>query len=280
MKFKLRLQAKVLLVLLGALFLIQGGIVANLSLQVRSNAVENSRALTKEAARRSVLDIEQLLANVSDSVHTAARILETMDRMTPDARNVAMNTVKQLLELTPIATSIWVVFEPDAFDGKDIEFADKDGYLAKGRFEFTFLRSSGAIIRSFDNTEESFTEDWYVASLHSGQTLLSEPNYYSYTEDEKDALYIVGYSVPIKIDGKTVGVVGSDLDLTDIQELTASLATTPKSFAVLFSNAGLQIYHPNPKRIGQNLRDSAQRQLKTLEETLTAIASGRELATD
>ncbi|NLL37752.1 MAG: methyl-accepting chemotaxis protein [Fretibacterium sp.] len=280
MKFKLRLQAKVLLFLLGALFLIQGGIVANLSLQVRSNAVENSKAITKEAARRSTLDLEKLLASVSSSVHTAAQLMEMIDPTTPDARNVVMGMVKHLFEITPAAVSAWVVFEPNAFDGKDIEFAGKDGYLEKGRFEFTFLRSGGAITRTFDNTEESFAEDWYVASLHSGQTLLCEPSYYSYTEDEKDALYVVDYSVPIKVNGKTVGVVGFDIDLSSIQKQVASLTTTSKSFAVLFSNSGLQIYHPNPKRIGQNLRDSAQGQLKTLEETLTAIAAGRELATD
>ncbi|NLL37944.1 MAG: methyl-accepting chemotaxis protein, partial [Fretibacterium sp.] len=280
MKFKLRLQAKVLLLLLGALFLIQGGIVAHLSWKVRSNAVENSRAITREAARRSALDLEKQFVSVSGSVHTAAQLMGMMDRTTPDARNVGMNIVKHLLEMTPEAASIWVVFEPNAFDGRDLEFAGKDGYLKTGRFEFTFLRSGGTITRTFDNTEESFTEDWYLASLHSGQTVLSEPNHYSYTGNEKDALYVVEYTVPIKIDGKTVGVVGCDINLSDIQKLTASLKTTPNSFAVLFSNAGLRVYHPDPKRIGQNLKDTEGGKLVAIDKTLDAITAGKELETD
>lgn len=32
----------------------------------------------------------------------------------------------------PLALSTWIVFEPDAFDGKDGSFASRDGYKERG----------------------------------------------------------------------------------------------------------------------------------------------------
>ena len=62
---------------------------------------------------------------------------------------------------------------------------------------------------------------------------------------------MVTLAVPILVRGKAVGVVGVDLDLENLQQITENLKIYETGFGRLLSHQGMVVTHPNRKRVGQ-----------------------------
>ncbi len=276
MKIRLKLQARQLLTLLGALLVIQGALVAYVAWKVRSDAIAEAQVTIRTAAELSATEIERELGFTLSAARTLARSLEGMDRGAEGARASALGMVRHILEEAPGTLCSWVVFEPDAFDGRDAEFIGREGFNERGRFEGTFVRQGGEIVRTYDTTEEILADDeegmWYLGSLRSGRERLEPPYSYSYTGRAEDTHFITGFTVPIRIGGKVAGVAGLDIDVSEIQSLASEMHVTANDYSTLFSNDGLIIYHPDPEMAGKNLKEISRG--KDAVALLQAIAEG------
>lgn len=103
--------------------------------QAGASAREDARAVARRAGRRRSPGW-RISGRPGAPLRALSQALEGMDHA-HSPENPAegpWKMVRQVLEITPGALSAWVVYEPDAFDGKDRQHVGMNGFGEKGRF--------------------------------------------------------------------------------------------------------------------------------------------------
>ena len=150
-------------------------------------------------------------------------------------------SLKTAFERNDKVLGIWLAFEPDGLDGKDSEFVNDAARQSNeaGRFATYWSRSGGASLNTI-MVEEDLTKttlslsgtpynSWYTCPRDNKRTCLLDP--YSDTVGTKEML-MTTISVPLIVDGKTIGVAGIDIALDALQ------GAAIESQRDLFNNAG------------------------------------------
>ena len=158
--------------------------------------------------------------------------------MVREALNQALQTA---FNRNPAALGIWLTFEPNALDGKDAQYIDdmKRGSNDTGRFSSYWNRANGVPANTpiaevdLNKKELNITgtpyNSWYTCPRDTGQTCMLDP----YADTIGGQLILMtSTSLPIKVDGKILGVIGIDTTLNSLQ------AEAVKSQAELFNGAG------------------------------------------
>ncbi|PIE54021.1 MAG: chemotaxis protein [Dethiosulfovibrio peptidovorans] len=273
---RLRIRGKMLVLLLGALVIIQGTIVAYTAVTVRSNSVDKATQALINVSEKSAIEISQTISRLIMTTQQLSKTLGVIGRSMPGARQKTMDIVRQTLVETPGIRSTWFVFEPNAFDGKDLDFSGINGFPESGRFVGSFVRQVGdSIVRTYDITEESLAMDWYQKPLRSGQSYINDPHWYSFG-NEGDDLFIIGVIIPIKNNGEVIGVAGIDLDVPPLQELVSSIVPTDHSFAAFYTSKGNIVSHPNKELAGKNLAEASEGDIGNKNQVIEAATSGSE----
>jgi len=141
-----------------------------------------------------------------------------------------------LLRKNPSLVGLATLFEPDAFDGRDAAFSNKGIYKENGRFIPYAVKSGSSItVRSVEF--DSSAENWYTAPLRSGEAAMTSP-----FKSGNDVL--TTFAIPIMHNGKAIGVVDADIDVTYLQEKLEKIAGTSNDhFRVLCSANGTIVAH-------------------------------------
>ncbi|MDD4835862.1 MAG: methyl-accepting chemotaxis protein [Dethiosulfovibrio sp.] len=277
---RLKLRGKILAWILCGLLIVQGGIAAYVGLTVRVNAVEQAEKDIQIVAEKYSLEITREMERFTTAISAFGASVEGIAASRSGDRENVLTMAHHLLERSPGALAVWFVFEPNEFDGKDIQFAGIDGFQDTGRFEGTFVRDGGSIVRTYDTTEESLKDgQWYYGALRSGRPIVAEPCQYSYSGEEGSSFFMTGISVPIKVDGRVMGVVGIDLDLDVFAKRVEAVSVTENSYNTLFSNEGYFLYHPNEKMMEKTLEEIGRGKIQDLDRILNVISSGIEEVT-
>ena len=136
----LKLQGKMLLSILSTLLLVLALIVGYVSHRAGQVVLQDAQRIAEAETRAQALVIENRVESMQVGARALAGALGGMDRTAPGARESALGILREAVLATPNALSAWVVFEPDAFDGRDGAYAGKEGYGPRGRFMATLLR--------------------------------------------------------------------------------------------------------------------------------------------
>jgi methyl-accepting chemotaxis protein len=199
------------------------------SAQLRMSARGESQALQMQ---RYFMDAYQYGRGAASQV---LFIREQAEKRFLDAFDLREDLVRQArsaLEANRSLLGIYVVFEPDALDGKDELFTDQDnlGSNDKGRFSIYWSQNSSGELSSESNTEEDLNNTtpgisgapynaWYSCPLQQKKVCLLEPYI-----DEADGVKFLMTSIafPLEQGGKVIGVLGVDISLANLQELSTS----------------------------------------------------------
>ena len=275
---KLRLKGKMLVLILGAVVLVLAGLIWYVGIVSRNVALEDAQEFVAATSGKVALDVRIEMEKGMTAARTLGLAVAGMDREREGARKSALGMLESVLRQTPFALSTWLAFEPNAFDGRDGEFAGKDGFLPTGRFTTTLLKSGADVKRSFDMTEEILRTpgvgDWYILPVNSGKETIVEPFLYSYTGDPKDEMMITSVCFPVKIDGRVAGVVGLDVDLQTIQQLVGSIRVMKTGAAALFSNEGMYVASRNKDLAGKYFVETAKDRLRNVDRIMEGIRKG------
>ncbi len=275
---KLRLKGKMLALILGAVVLVLAGLIWYVGTVARNVALESAEELVAATSGKVALDVRIEMEKGMTAARTLGLAVAGMDRKAEGARKSALGMLEGVLRQTPFVLSAWLVFEPNAFDARDGEFAGKDGFLSTGRFTATLLKSGAEVKRSYDMTEEMLRTpgdgDWYLLPKNSGRETVVEPFLYSYTGNPKDEKMITSIGFPVKIDGRVAGVVGVDVDLQTIQQLVGSIRVMKTGAASLFSNEGMYVANRNKDLVGKNFAEAAKGTLRNADRIMDGIRKG------
>lgn len=81
---------------------------------------------------------------------------------------------------------------------------------------------------------------WYYTPVNNGKPTWMDPYM-----NENINVYMISYVVPLFIDGKSVGIVGMDIDFTDIQKTISTMKFFDTGYGYLVSEGNTVLYHPN-----------------------------------
>ncbi|UVM03974.1 methyl-accepting chemotaxis protein [Pseudomonas laurylsulfatiphila] len=178
-------------------------------------------------------------------------------------------SLKTAFERNGKVLGIWLAFEPNGLDGKDSEFANDAARQSNevGRFATYWSRAGGESLNTI-MVEEDMTKTtlnlsgtpynvWYTCPRDSNRTCLLDP--YADTVGGKEVL-MTTISVPLLVDGKSIGVVGIDIALDALQ------AAAVDSQRDLFNSAGhmlivsgtgvLAAYSVDAGKVGKSIGDT------------------------
>lgn len=170
-------------------------------------------------------------------------------------------SVKTTFEHNPQILGFWLVYEPNALEGKDSEFVNDAARASNesGRFGSAWNRGAGQstnlLITESDlhNTELSINgtpyNSWYTCPRDTRRTCLTAP--YSVTLDGQAQL-MTTLSIPLIADGKVIGALGVDLALGDLQAAASDAQRT------LFNGSGSMLIVSDSGVLAAYSKDAAQ----------------------
>ena len=152
------------------------------------------------------------------------------------SREQIVTALELLLKRNATATGLSVLFEPNAFDESDTRFANTGIYNADGRF-IPYASKSGTKVQVRSVNFDGNTDNWYNDPLRAGKALMVPP----FKDGEN---IITTLALPIIHNGKTLGVIDADIDVTFLQTRLEQIpGTTRENFRVLCSADGTIVAH-------------------------------------
>ncbi len=130
-----------------------------------------------------------------------------------------------------------------------------DYTLSHGRVRYTWVRENGELIYQRDtlNLEGDDEGSLYARIKSQKQETITNPYWYSYSDNEDDQMLEVSPCIPILINGQFAGLAGTDIILERFQELVLSIRPFGVGYSYLLSNDGTYVGHPNPDFLGENI---------------------------
>ncbi len=188
-------------------------------------------------------------------------VVEQVENVPPAQRRDFVNSIlKEALAVNETFVDTWVVYEPDALDGLDSQYANTENHDATGRF-IPYWTKVGSKIECTPLTdyEDGF---WYVNPLRSPTGILIDPNPY---EIGGKTIWVCGVAFPIHSkSGKPIGVIGLDMSLDTLSNLLKQVKVYDSGYLSLISDSGLVAVDYDAANEGQNLAAYTESSTSTL----------------
>nr|WP_246421657.1 methyl-accepting chemotaxis protein [Texcoconibacillus texcoconensis] len=202
---------------------------------------------------------QQALRELGSGYELAENLTNTFETIQtgddPD-RDLIIDILGTTLEDNEDLVGVWGVWEPDAFDGSDEEYIGEEGHNDEGRFTPYWNRGSGEIAFEATGTGYESTEsegDWYNIPLETGEPAVIEPTNYDLQGED---VMLVSVSYPINVEGETVGVVGVDFALDNLQAMMSDIELYDSGIGMLVSHEGAIAAHEDDEQLGAPITDT------------------------
>ncbi len=126
--------------------------------------------------------------------------------------------LKKMTEDTPELLGVFTVWEPNAFDGRDSEFKNTKYHGKMGNFVPYWVRGTNGIVagEACTGDEELFSYDYYAWPKKSLKEEVVDPLAW---EAQGKMVFSSSLVHPIIVDGRFLGIVGTEVPLDFIQSL-------------------------------------------------------------
>lgn len=263
------LKSKMIINMSISIIVIIAIIVSVVGINTRKNSLESAYESTEIQGRLAAKQVEQELEDSMDTARTLANSFEGLKQAGIPDRKKINSILKNVLAENPEIFGLWTIWEPNAFDGEDEVFKNTDGHDETGRFIPYWYYSGDSIeLIPCEGYKTQGSGDYYLKAKNSGEEIILEP--YTYEINGKQIL-MTSLSVPIKIDGKVIGVVGTDISLEKLQAISDEIKLYKSGYGVIISNLGTYVTHKKEELLGTNIIDT---DMNNKEEMKKAIESG------
>lgn len=152
------------------------------------------------------------LATVS-TARTLADTFSAMRELGIRDRRLFDDILRETLSQNPEYLGVWTVWEPNALDGRDSDFANAPGHDATGRF-IPFWNRGGGTIHLEPNLGYDVPGfgDWYLVPMRRRTETVMDPYEFPFAGRSE---FITSQVAPILFRGKCVGATGVDIAMDD-----------------------------------------------------------------
>lgn len=188
-----------------------------------------------------------------DTARSAAASLEALKETNNTDRKLASGILKEFLLRNPRILGTWVIYEGNAFDGKDAEHQKSPDLNTDKEGRTNIYWNRGADGKVTQEAGAAPDGEYYTVPQKSLKDSIVEP--YLYNVQGKDVL-LTSFCVPLIRNGKFVGVAGVDMALTYFQTLVDQIHPYKTGVSAIFSNGGKVLAHFDSKRIGKTMKET------------------------
>jgi methyl-accepting chemotaxis protein len=275
-QMKIALMAGAFLLLSTGVILVYGFLSSSSSQSFTSKSVaalvdkQANEALLSQAAQQANVVQSTLQVNL-DTARASARVFEAFRAELAagsgkDYRGLINDILLRELLDNPNFLGAYTAWEPNALDGRDRQFAGRidQGYDASGRLIPYWNRDENGKIARQALVEYESTDPhangvrkggWYLGPRETLKESVLDPFPYI-VQGKQDFLTTI--SVPVVRDGKFLGVAGTDLRLSFLQELAKQVCQAVyggKSQVIVVSYLGLVVANSgDPGTIGNSAK--------------------------
>lgn len=226
----------------------------------------------RNLARFNGVNFQSFIEKTRLSVTIAANGLERIDPAMPNARIRAEQIILSSFGNSEVYNS-WLVFEPNAFDGRDDEHRGEYPGETSGRFMRSYVRKDTGYIEALDmeeglldNMETSF---WYLVPKRTGKPFIDISTDYPLDWDYNTGdgvFYSITLSAPVMREGQVIGCVGQDILFEDI---ILDSEFIPGAISALISPTGILRYYHDSAYLGKPLEEIGFTGIEKFEEFVT-----------
>lgn len=227
---------------------------------------EQMLAQLEQRLGNKALEIEQRINQVAAIAQGLADTLTGLiqaDAATDLGREEWNQLVRHALDANENAVGTYLVWEPDAVDGRDDEFAGDMRHSDKeGRFGPYWTRASDGTLGVrpvtteglYDNETNQWglrTHEWFLCPRDSGKPCLTDPAVW---DVQGTPTLMASATTPVQVDGRFLGMAGADFSVGFAQQLAervqASLYDGQSQLRVISHHGFIVADTVNPDQIG------------------------------
>ncbi len=242
-----------------------GGIFVVVFLSITFYLVAITGNIKKESVLKQTQEISKTFTNKAkaslesgmDATRTLAQSFEAYETFPLESRrSMLMGMLQSVIRSNPNFLCIWTTWEPNALDGNDSKFINQMGSNEAGRFVITYYRDNDKILETLSTEAEVVKSKYYNFPRQTGTEVILNPYFSSYTPEGKK-YFMTTFSVPIKKDGKFIGVVGLDISLDSLQDYI----TKSKFIASICGADGIIAANSSADKIGKPANEAESKLL-------------------
>jgi len=147
---------------------------------------------------------------------------------------------------------IWAIYEPNELDGMDALNVNGPGSDKTGRFISYWTKDNAGKVHLNPLTNYT-TANYYLETIRRGKETIVDP-YYENVDGKR--IMITTASYPITRQGKIIGAIGIDIDLTQVNDMIEAIKPFGDGYSGVFTNTGYIVGHPDKNRLGKNAQDT------------------------
>ncbi len=253
------LQAKLILGVGLILILVGGIIIAYNTFNSQKTANVNAKDITLGQTNYEASKIDAAIEVAMDTSRTLANAFSTVkDPNNPDklTRAQVNSILFETLKNNPDILGVYTLWEPNAFDGLDSQYANTDGTDATGRFIPYWVHGGDGTISMTPlvDYETEGAGDYYLCPKHTKNECLLDPYLY---EIDGQMVLMTSTTVPIIYDGVFYGMAGADIKLDFLQNQVEkiNLYNNTAKLVIISNNGTIAAATGNPELIGKPLSD-------------------------
>jgi methyl-accepting chemotaxis protein len=252
-KLKLKLAARLMLTVLGSVFIMVLFILVIIGTSSSNQAKKAGIELAVSKSQGVASKVEIYLNQAVESLNSTTSTLKAIKAENNPKRELVNRIINESVKSNKNYLAVWHMWEKNSFDNRDAEYRNDPLYnKAGGRFSLTYYRDKNEFKQEIGEMTD-YDEAYYSNTVKTGKLTVIEPYMYSYTGDSTDNVYETTLALPIFYNSKLLGVVGIDISLESLKEIIAKETLYNTGFSAIVSN-GLQIAaHPDSTLRGKQL---------------------------
>ena len=231
-------------------------VVALLHHYGQAEAIENARASAGYIA-----------GELAERLNRSAQITQEIQSLTTSAarsprpsRSQLTSQLYQILQREPQIQGVWLIAEPNGFDGRDAGYRGAFAASARGEYyPYWYRRPDGRLVQDTtgkrDNVAADRASSFYRMPVEQNRTVVTEPYIWRMGEGVGEWKSMSSIAAPARIGDHLIGVVGVDLYLEEISRQITDRAHSTRAKFVLLSDKGVVVVSNDRRMIRRKLAD-------------------------
>ncbi len=245
---KLSLQQKILWLVIGASVILFVLVVGNISIKTRKDSLTYAIKHIDAVSDAHVANVKSILEKDLIIARTISNAVQIQKLLPEDKwKPLFAKIYEEALTNNPDILSVW--------DSWELSYIDPKHKKDYGRYECFYWRENGQIKNATDIGSIDGDPVDYARVKREKTESIEDPYFYSYTKDKRNEFLMTSIIVSNIIDGKFVGVIGLDIELTRYYDDIRHIKPFPDSYALLISNNIKYVAHPDKEKIGLSALD-------------------------